>query len=111
MPRHQETAAETQEATEERPDRRAVGCPWPPWRQTLALVGVCVNRIGTDNSFSTEDDVQGWTPEDWLMRPYATGFASTARCTTLVNNHFYNLRDAVGIGGDKSLVQGNVIED
>src|SRR5208337_3453725 len=48
MPRHQETAAETQEATEERPDRRAVGCPWPPWRQTLALVGVCVNRIGTE---------------------------------------------------------------
>src|SRR5208337_4510869 len=45
-----ETAAETQEATEERPDRRAVGCPWPPWRQTLALVGVCVNRIGTERT-------------------------------------------------------------
>ena len=69
------------------------------------------NVVFVDNSFSTEDDVQGWTPEDWVNRPYATGFASAARCTTLVNNHFYNLRDAVSIGGDQSLIERNVIED
>ncbi len=79
--------------------------------QSHDWAGPSDNVVFVDNSFSTEDDVQGWTPEDWVMRPYATGFASTARCTTLVNNHFYNLRDAVGIGGDKSLVHGNVIED
>src|SRR5208283_637782 len=29
----------------------------------------------------------------------------------LVNNHFYNLRDAVSIGGDQSLIERDVIED
>ena len=79
--------------------------------QSHSWAGPSDNVVFVDNSFSTEDDVRGWGPEDWVNRPYATGFASTARCTTLAGNHFYNLRDAIGIGGDKSLVQGNVIED
>ena len=79
--------------------------------QSHDWAGPSDNVVFVDNSFSTEDDVRGWTPEDWVNRPYATGFASTARCTTLTNNHFYNLRDAVSIGGDQSLIQGNVIED
>ena len=72
--------------------------------QSHDWAGPSDNVVFVDNSFSTEDDVRGWTPEDWVNRPYATGFASTARCTTLTNNHFYNLRDAVSIGGDQSLI-------
>ena len=79
--------------------------------QSHDWAGPSDNVVFVDNSFSTGDDVSGWSPEDWVNRPYATGFASTARCTTFANNHFYNLRDAVSLAGDNSLVEGNVIED
>ena len=71
------------------------------------------NIVFADDSFSTEDRTEGWSPSDWVNKPYKTGFVSYARCTALVGNHFFNLRDAVGIGppAEYSLVQDNLIED
>ena len=69
------------------------------------------NVVFAENSFSTQDSTEQWAAEDWVNKPYRTGFLSNARCTSLVDNHFFNLRDAVSIAGDQSLVQGNLIED
>ena len=71
------------------------------------------NIVFADNSFSAEDLTDGWSPQDWVTKPYKTGLVTMARCTTLFHNHFFNLRDAVGIGNtaDHSLVENNVIED
>ena len=71
------------------------------------------NIVFSDNSVSTEDHTEGWTPQDWVTKPYKAGLVSMARCTTLLHNHFFNLRDAVGIGknAEHSLIENNVIED
>ena len=75
-------------------------------------LGPSSDIIFADNSFSTEDNTAGWSPQDWVEKPYATGLATTgARCVTVVNNHFFNLRDALSVSGDHSLVEDNLIED
>ena len=79
--------------------------------ESHSWAGPSDNIIIVDSSFSTEDDARGWTDKDWVNKPYDPGFASSARCMTLLNNHFFNLRDAIQITGDQSLIQGNLIED
>jgi hypothetical protein len=74
------------------------------------FLGPADNVIVQDSSFSTRDDVSGWTDQDWVDRPYIIAFSSTARCVTLAGNHFYNVRNAAGIGGDSSLVENNRFE-
>jgi parallel beta-helix repeat protein len=81
------------------------------WLQTHGWAGPSDNIIVIDNSFSTEEDSRGWSPEDWVKKPYGIGFLSTARCTTLVHNHLFNLRDAVSIAADHALIKDNLIED
>ena len=74
-------------------------------------LGPSDNIVFVDNTFSTEDSTANWSPQDWVDKPYATGFRSAARCTTVLGNHFFNLRDAIGISGNQSLIQDNLIED
>jgi hypothetical protein len=81
------------------------------WLESHSWQGPSDNIVLVDNSFSTEDSTADWSPQDWVNKPYPTGFFTTARCTSLVDNHFFNLRDAVSIGGDQSLIQGNLIEN
>jgi hypothetical protein len=76
-----------------------------------AWLGPSDNIVFSEDSFSTADRTDDWTPEDWVRKPYATGLRSEARCTSIVDNHFFNLRDAIGISGDNSLIQHNSIED
>jgi parallel beta-helix repeat protein len=73
-------------------------------------MGPADNMVFVGNSFSTEDQNESWTPEDWVNKPFITAFASNGTCTGLVENHFFNVRDAVSIGGDRTLAQGNLIE-
>ena len=74
-------------------------------------LGPSSDIIFIDNSFSTEDSTAGWSPQDWVEKPYGDGLATGARCATVVNNHFFNLRDASSVTGDQSLIEGNLIED
>lgn len=69
------------------------------------------NIVLAGNSFSTADNVNDWRPEDWVSKPYVYGSASTARCTALIDNNFFNLRNAIAISGDQSLIEGNRIEN
>ena len=73
-------------------------------------LGPSDNIVLVDNSFSTQGDSGEWRPEDWVSRPLGVGFASAARCTALIGNHFFNLVNAVMITGDASLIEGNRIE-
>jgi hypothetical protein len=63
------------------------------------------------NRFFTSETVADWSPEDWVKRPKSYGFLTQARCTLARGNAFYNLRNALGVGGDESLVEDNVIHD
>ena len=74
-------------------------------------LGPSSDIVFIDDLFSTEDNTAGWSPQDWVEKPYATGLATGARCATIVNNHFFNLRDAISVSGDQSLIEGNLIED
>jgi hypothetical protein len=74
------------------------------------FLGPADNLIVQDSSFSTRDDVSGWTDRDWVDRPYTLAFSSTVHCATLAGNHFYNLRNAAGISGDTALVENNRFE-
>ena len=74
-------------------------------------LGPSDNIVFFDNSFSTEDETEAWSPEDWVQKPYEPGLFSAARCTTVSDNHFFNLRDAVQVFADHSLIQGNLIEE
>ena len=74
-------------------------------------LGPSDNIVIVDSSFSTEDETRGWRAEDWVNKPFEPGLASSARCMTLSNNHLYNLRDAISITGDHSLIEANLIED
>jgi hypothetical protein len=74
-------------------------------------LGPTSDIVFVDNSFSTEDSSAGWSPTDWVARPYSYAFASGARCTTALNNHFFNVRNAIVVRGEQSLIEGNLIED
>jgi hypothetical protein len=63
------------------------------------------------NSISTTGDSSSWTNEDWVKKPFLAGLSSAAACVTISGNHFFNLRNAIGIEGDRSLVEGNRIEN
>src|SRR5208337_76516 len=68
------------------------------------------NIFFDSNSFSTTDNVDEWSDADWVNKPYVTAFSSFSRCTTLLDNHFYNVRNAATIAGNNSLVVDNLIE-
>lgn len=69
------------------------------------------NVVFENDSISSVDDTSIWSPEDWVHKPYATGLKTFARCVAIVGNHFFNLRDALSVAGNESLVQDNVIDN
>ena len=68
------------------------------------------NIIFEGNSVSTTDDTSSWSEEDWVKRPNATALKSASRCTVIRDNHIYNIRDALSISGNHSIVENNLIE-
>jgi parallel beta-helix repeat protein len=68
------------------------------------------NIVFVSNSFSTQDDTSDWSGDDWVNKPFLFAFQSLTRCTTLIGNHFYNVRNAAAIGGDDSLAMDNLLE-
>lgn len=67
--------------------------------------------IFTDGSVSTADNVSNWTDLDWVKKPFMAGLRSGATCVTISNNHLFNLRNAIGIDGDRTLVAENRIDN
>ena len=63
------------------------------------------------NRIFTAQTVDDWRPEDWVAKPKNYGLVSQARCTLLRGNEFFNLRNAVGVGGEGSVVEDNFIHD
>ena len=76
------------------------------WLESHGWQGPSDNIVLVGNSFSTADNAEQWSPVDWVNKPYRTGFSTNARCTSLLDNHFFNLRDAVAIAGDQSFNSG-----
>ena len=74
-------------------------------------LGPSDNVVMVDDSFSTADNTETWGPDDWVKQPHDLALASGARCTTLADNHIFNVRNAIMLGAGHSLVQGNLIED
>jgi hypothetical protein len=68
------------------------------------------NIVFVDNSFSTADSTDSWTDRDWVDKPYLVTLATSARCSTLAHNHFFNVRIAIGMEGDNSMIEDNLIE-
>ncbi len=72
--------------------------------------GPADNIVFVSNSFTTQDDVADWKDADWVRLPYQYAFKTFSRCTTLFDNHFYNIRNAASIAGPDNLVMNNLIE-
>lgn len=73
--------------------------------------GPSENIIFINGSVSTANDTRGWSDMDWITKPFKIGMHSGATCVTISGNHFFNLRDALTIDGDHSLVEGNEIDN
>lgn len=69
------------------------------------------NIIFTNSSVSTVDGTNSWVDMDWVNKPFKVGLRTGASCVTISGNHFFNLRDALAIDGDHSLVADNKIEN
>lgn len=69
------------------------------------------NIILVDSSVSTTDDTSGWSDMDWVKKPYEGGLITGATCVTISRNLFYNLRNAIYIDGNKTLVENNRINN
>jgi hypothetical protein len=78
--------------------------------RSLAL-GPTSNIVFAGNSVSTADDSSGWTDIDWVKKPFMTGLATGATCVTVSGNRFFNVRNAIGIDGEHTLIAENKIDN
>lgn len=74
--------------------------------------GPTENIVFDSNTITSGDDVSAWTDDDWVKKPLYYGLSTKAVCTTLFNNHFVNLRNAILISydADQTNVESNLIE-
>jgi parallel beta-helix repeat protein len=68
------------------------------------------NIVFESNSFSAQDDVSRWSDGDWVSKPWPYALNTSGSCSTLISNHFYNVRNAAAIGGNNSLFEDNIVE-
>jgi len=73
-------------------------------------MGPSNNLVFVENSVSATDSTDSWSEQDWVDKPYEYAFGSSGPCTTFAHNHVYNVRDAVTVSGENTLVADNVIE-
>ncbi|WP_462120189.1 right-handed parallel beta-helix repeat-containing protein [Methylorubrum extorquens] len=57
-------------------------------------------------SFSTEESSAGWSPQDWIDRPYGVGLFTRGQNISVSDSRFFNLRNCLYLGGDGSVVKG-----
>jgi len=63
------------------------------------------------NRFFTAPEVTNWAPDDWVSKPKMYGLITRARCALVRGNEFFNLRNALDIGGDASVIEDNDFHD
>lgn len=61
-------------------------------------------------SFATGDDTDGWTPEDWVARPYQQALLLRGAGMSVIGSHFFNVRNALAVFSDDSLIEANRFE-
>ena len=68
-------------------------------------------KIGFDRcTFAAQDDVSGWTPEDWRDKPYGVALALRGADQSVSNSRFFNCRSCLDLWGDRVQVTGNLFE-
>jgi len=96
----------------------AIRSPIPAGQPTAALVDIrsggwpapTDNVVFVDNEVATVENSDAWSGPDWVHTARHFGLVAEGSCVTLSANHFYNLRNAMLIGGEKQLIEGNLIE-
>lgn len=80
--------------------------------KTNDYFGATDSFVFESNVFTSQDDVSAWSNADWVKKPYDYAFVMSDRvqCTTIQNNHFYNIRNAIAVGGDNTVIEDNLIE-
>jgi hypothetical protein len=73
--------------------------------------GPASDIIFAGGSVSTTDDTSRWTDLDWVNKPFIWGLRFGATCVTINENRFFNLRNAVNVDGDRTLVADNHIDN
>jgi hypothetical protein len=62
-----------------------------------------------DSEIFSEDDVSGWSEEDWIQRA-SSGVGVGGTDTTIANNRIRNVRFGISADGDRAHVVGNTID-
>ncbi|HKY09604.1 MAG TPA: right-handed parallel beta-helix repeat-containing protein [Candidatus Binatia bacterium] len=73
--------------------------------------GPTSNIVFAGNSVSAADDSSRWADIDWVKKPFVTSLSTSATCVTISGNHFFNVRNAVSVDGDNTLVAENKIDN
>jgi parallel beta-helix repeat protein len=77
----------------------------------VSSLGPTSDIVFSGNSVSTADDSSRWTDIDWVKKPFITGLTTSAVCVTISGNHFFNLRNAISLEADRSLIAENKIDN
>jgi hypothetical protein len=76
-----------------------------------AFLGPSDHIAFIDDRVFTAPTVADWRGEDWVTKPKNYGLVTQARCSLLRGNEFFNLRNAIGVGGEDSTVENTLIHD
>ncbi len=69
------------------------------------------NIVFERNRVLSQPDVSAWTAQDWVKDGALYGIFSQATCVTIRDNELRNIRNGMGISGDRTLIEGNVIDN
>jgi hypothetical protein len=76
----------------------------------ISLSASASNLIFDGNRLMAQADVSAWSQADWRNKA-PNGVISQANCVTIVNNRIENVAFGMQIMGDKTLVQGNTLNN
>lgn len=83
----------------------------PGNNQRLVQTDLVSSDIDFDRcSFASVENTSGWTPQDWVDRPYFLGLFLRGTNMNVSNSHFFNLRNALAARADNSRVMNNTFE-
>ncbi|GGH17365.1 hypothetical protein GCM10007036_18740 [Alsobacter metallidurans] len=61
-------------------------------------------------SFATVDDISGWSPDDWVLKPFNVALMMRGSGCALLNSRIFNVRNALSLSGPGGRAIDNVIE-